>query len=213
MEALRSNANLVRHLPRVLLMEVFKPASTSRVVEEKASIIGVDTLGVHDHHSGLTKTSYQTLASKKPPPHSRTSRSTKGKIPARSERGAILIVDDVPDVTEMISLLLKHAGYEVATADSARSALQLARKNHYDLIISDIGMPEMNGYELAAALRSLTDYNQTPMIAVTGYSEYDDRGRAVQAGFNVHLTKPIEPAQLLNLMSDLLSQSESGANH
>ena len=113
----------------------------------------------------------------------------------------------------MIELLLKHAGYDVATADSAKAALQLARKKHFDLVISDIGMPEMNGYELATALRDLAAYNNTPLIAVTGYSEYDDRGRAVQAGFNVHLAKPIEPSQLLNLMSELLSQTEPGTNH
>ena len=118
-------------------------------------------------------------------------------------------MDDVPDVTEMIGLLLKHAGYDVSTADSAKAALRLARKTNYDLVISDIGMPEMNGYELAEALRGLNNYNNTPMIAVTGYSEYDDRGRAVEAGFNVHLTKPIEPAQLLNLMNELLS-AQSG---
>lgn len=123
------------------------------------------------------------------------------------------MVDDVPDVTEMIGLLLKHAGYEVATADSARGALQLARITNFDLVISDIGMPEMNGYELATALRQLTEYNNTPMIAVTGYSEYDDRGRAVSAGFNVQLTKPIEPAQLLNLMNELLPMPKSDADH
>lgn len=192
---------------------MFKPASTSVIVEKKAPIVGVDPLRAHDPGLGSPENSYQALASKKPPPRSRTSQSTKRKVRASALRGAILIVDDVPDVTEMIGLLLKHAGYDVAIADSARSALQLARKNHYDLIISDIGMPEMNGYELATALRGLTDYNQTPMIAVTGYSEYDDRGRAVKAGFNVHLTKPIEPAQLLNLMSELLSQSGSGSSH
>jgi CheY-like chemotaxis protein len=192
---------------------VFKAANTTVIVEDKAPILRADTLRAHDPGPGSSENSYQALASKKPPPDSRTSGSTKRKVRARPQRGAILIVDDVPDVTEMIGLLLKHAGYDVSTADSARSALQLARKNHYDLIISDIGMPEMNGYELATALRGLTDYNQTPMIAVTGYSEYDDRGRAVQAGFNVHLTKPIEPAQLLNLMSELLSQSGSGSSH
>ena len=74
-------------------------------------------------------------------------------------------------------------------------------------------MPEMNGYELATALRELAAYNSTPLIAVTGYSEYDDRGRAVRAGFNVHLTKPIEPTQLLTLMSELLSQSDPGTSH
>jgi CheY-like chemotaxis protein len=190
---------------------VFKPASTSVIVDQRAPIAGVDPLRAHSPAPRPPENSSQALASKKPPLRSRTSQSSKRRVGAQLKRGSILIVDDVPDVTEMIGLLLKHAGYDVATADSARSALQLARNNHYDLIISDIGMPEMNGYELATALRSLSDYNRTPMIAVTGYSEYDDRGRAVQAGFNVHLTKPIEPAQLLTLMSQLLSQS--GSSH
>ena len=153
------------------------------------------------------------LASKNPPAKSRTSRKGKGKETDHKPRGTVLVVDDVPDVTEMIELLLKHAGYDVSTAESAQDALNLARLNHYDLVISDIGMPEMNGYELAAALRELAAYNRTPLIAVTGYSEYDDRGRAVRAGFNVHLTKPIEPTQLLTLMRELLSQSEPGTTH
>ena len=157
--------------------------------------------------------SYEALASKKPPAKSSTSRKRKGKDADSKLRGTVLVVDDVPDVTEMIELLLKHAGYDVSTAESAQDALHLARLNHYDLVISDIGMPEMNGYELAAALRELAAYNKTPLIAVTGYSEYDDRGRAVRAGFNVHLTKPIEPTELLTLMRDLLSQSEPGTGH
>lgn len=157
--------------------------------------------------------SYQALASKKPRARKAAPRLAKRKISGELRRGTVLVVDDVPDVTEMIGLLLKHAGYDVSTADSAKAALRLARKHHYDLIISDIGMPEMNGYEFATELRKLIKYDRTPMIAVTGYSEYDDRGRAVGAGFDIHLTKPIEPAQLLELMDRLLTQSESGTNH
>lgn len=155
---------------------------------------------------------YEALASKKPQKRTST-RPRKSTKQIRSRRGTVLVVDDVPDVTEMIQLLLKHAGYDVETADSAKAALQLARKQNFDLVISDIGMPEMNGYELASALRDLAAYNSTPLIAVTGYSEYDDRGRAVRAGFNVHLAKPIEPTQLLSLMNELLSQSEPGTSH
>ena len=156
---------------------------------------------------------YQALASKKPQKRSTSPRAKKTTKQIRSRRGTVLVVDDVPDVTEMIELLLKHAGYDVATAGSAKAALQMARKQRFDLVISDIGMPEMNGYELATALRDLAAYNSTPLIAVTGYSEYDDRGRAVRAGFNVHLAKPIEPTQLLSLMNELLSQTEPGTNH
>ena len=168
---------------------------------------------IPEHRLMTVDLSYQALASKKPPPKSGTSRKREGKETDDKPRGTVLVVDDVPDVTEMIELLLKHAGYDVSTADSAQDALHLARLNHYDLVISDIGMPEMNGYELAAALRELAAYNKTPLIAVTGYSEYDDRGRAVRAGFNVHLTKPIEPTQLLTLMRELLSQAEPGTTH
>ncbi len=159
-----------------------------------------------------TDLAYRTLASKKPAARPKGARKRKVERTLGQPRGSVLVVDDVHDVTEMIELLLKHAGYDVSTADSAKAALRLARKTHFDLVISDIGMPEMNGYELAAALRNLAAYNKTPLIAVTGYSEYDDRGRAVQAGFNVHLTKPIEPMQLLTLMRDLLAP-ESETNH
>ena len=166
-----------------------------------------------DTITSSTDVTYEALGSKKAQKRT-TSTRAKTKIKrTRSRRGTVLVVDDVPDVTEMIELLLKHAGYNVATAGSAKAALQMARKQHFDLVISDIGMPEMNGYELASALRDLASYNSTPLIAVTGYSEYDDRGRAMRAGFNVHLAKPIEPSQLLNLMNELLSQNEPRTNH
>jgi CheY-like chemotaxis protein len=131
-------------------------------------------------------------------------RSAKRKPTLRSSRLRVLVVDDVPDVTEMIALFLKHAGYDVATADSATKALQQTNERTFDLIISDIGMPEMNGYEFAEALRSHADYQGIPMIAVTGYSEYDDRARALRSGFSAHLTKPIDPIQLLSLINKLL---------
>ncbi|MGZ8846089.1 MAG: response regulator [Pyrinomonadaceae bacterium] len=117
---------------------------------------------------------------------------------------SVLVVDDVVDVTEMIALFLKHAGYDVTTANSAEKALEFAEAQAFDLIISDIGMPEKNGYELAEALRALADYQTTPLIAVTGYTEYDDRGRSLRAGFDAHLTKPINPSQLLELVGKLI---------
>lgn len=132
-------------------------------------------------------------------------RSVVRKSKPRSSQKQVLVVDDVSDVTEMIALFLNHAGYQVATADSASMALQLAEERNFDLIISDIGMPQMNGYELAGELRRWSEYQSIPIIAVTGYSEYDDRGRALQAGFSAHLTKPIDPTQLLDLMNELLA--------
>ena len=121
---------------------------------------------------------------------------------AESSREA-LVVDDVADVTEMLAVLLTHAGYGVATAACAREALDLARARQFDVIISDIGMPEMDGYELARALRSLPGYERVPLVAVTGYSKFDDRDRSLTAGFNEHVTKPIDPRAFLELLEEL----------
>jgi CheY-like chemotaxis protein len=121
-----------------------------------------------------------------------------------SEKGRFaLVVDDVDDVTEMLYVLLTNAGYEVATASRALEAIALAREHQFDVVISDIGMPEMNGYELARALRSMPGYENIPMVAVTGYSMFDDRTRSLTAGFNEHVTKPIDPRAFLQLIEQL----------
>jgi CheY-like chemotaxis protein len=123
---------------------------------------------------------------------------TTGKSKPRA-----LVVDDAPDVTEMIALLLQYAGYEVTTVYSGTQALDAARSECYDALISDIGMPGMNGYELAEQVRTLPGYERVPMIAVTGFTMYDDRDRALASGFDAFLTKPISPNDLLNLLEGL----------
>jgi CheY-like chemotaxis protein len=129
--------------------------------------------------------------------------SSQPEIRDQAKRRWALVVDDVSDVTEMLSVLMNHAGYEVSTASGAQEAITLARENHFDIVISDIGMPEMNGYELAQALRKLPGYESVPMVAVTGFSLFDDRNRSLTAGFNEHVTKPIDPAAFLALIEQL----------
>jgi two-component system CheB/CheR fusion protein len=119
------------------------------------------------------------------------------------QRPRALVVDDARDVTEMIAMFLRHAGYEPVMAFNAMEALDAASAGQFDVVVSDIGMPGMNGYELAVALRAMPGYHTTPLIAVTGFSLYDDRGRALQSGFNAHLTKPINPSSLLALIERL----------
>jgi len=119
------------------------------------------------------------------------------------ERRTALVVDDVADVTEMLAVVLTHAGYSVVTAASAPAALKAARERQFDVIISDIGMPEMNGYQLAREMRQLPGYQTVPMVAVTGYSMFDDKERSTNAGFNAHMTKPIDPRALLDLIKQL----------
>ncbi|HVF51384.1 MAG TPA: response regulator [Pyrinomonadaceae bacterium] len=114
-----------------------------------------------------------------------------------------LVVDDAPDVTEMLAMLLRFAGYDVVTVFSAIDALETARHEEFNVVVSDIGMPGMNGYELAEALRALPTYQHIPLIAVTGFAMYDDRDRALDSGFNAFLTKPINPMDLIDLIRRL----------
>ena len=114
-----------------------------------------------------------------------------------------LVVDDAPDLAEMLSVFLTHSGYEVVTANSATAAIEAAEHTRFDVVISDIGMPRMNGYQLAQILRTLPDYTSIPMIAVTGFSMYDDRERSLNSGFNAHVTKPIDPVGLFELIEQL----------
>lgn len=115
----------------------------------------------------------------------------------------VLVVDDAPDVTELLAILMSHAGYEVAMAFSAAEAFDAARAGHFDAVISDIGMPGMNGYQLAEALRALPAYQSTPLIAVTGFTLFEDRERARRAGFDDFLHKPINPSDLLDAVRRL----------
>jgi CheY-like chemotaxis protein len=132
------------------------------------------------------------------PPHAAPDggRAEKAKAKPRA-----LVVDDAPDVTEMLAMLLRFSGYDVVTVFCAPDAYETARTEQFDVIVSDIGMPGMNGYELAERLRALEGYEAVPMIAVTGFAMYDDRERAARAGFNAFLTKPINPTDLIDLVN------------
>src|SRR2546430_17159775 len=107
----------------------------------------------------------------------RTRRSDPTFLPGRrpktrAPKPRVLVVDDVNDVTEMIGLFLKHAGYEVSTADSARAALRLANERAFDVLISDIGMPEMDRYEIAQALPRRRACRSLSVIPGNGFHRY-----------------------------------------
>ena len=124
-------------------------------------------------------------------------------VPQLQFKPTALVVDDSADIAFMMVMILQHAGYEAVMAVSAIEGLALAQREHFDLIISDIGMPQMDGYAFAERLRALPDYRSIPMIAVTGFTEYDDRDRALSAGFNTHLKKPVDVVKLLELIEGL----------
>ncbi len=122
----------------------------------------------------------------------------------RTSRRHVLVVDDNPDITEMLAAVLRLSGYEVSTALSAPEALRAAHERRFDVVVSDIGMPGMNGYELARALRARPDYGSARMVAVTGFAMYDDRDRALEAGFDTHLSKPVAPADLTRAVTGMV---------
>ena len=115
----------------------------------------------------------------------------------------VLVVDDAPDVLEMFSTMLRFSGYDVTSAASAAEALERASAMQFDIVVSDIGMPQMNGYEMARLLREMPGYTDVPMIAVTGFARYGDQTQAIESGFNAHLSKPVNPTTLLDLIERL----------
>jgi len=124
-------------------------------------------------------------------------------VPLKKNECSVLVVDDAPDIASMLACFLEKAGYRVRPVWSAVEAIDAARNERFDVIISDIGLPGMDGYELAKALRALGEYRSTPLIAVTGFAEYSDQRNAFDAGFDAHLTKPVDPAELIKLMGQL----------
>lgn len=121
---------------------------------------------------------------------------TEQDFEASTSRRRVLVVDDNPDITQMLAAVLRLSGYDVSTALSAPEALKAAHEQRFDVVVSDIGMPGMNGYELARELRARPEYGSARMVAVTGFAVYDDRDRTLEAGFDAHLSKPVTPSDL-----------------
>jgi len=112
----------------------------------------------------------------------------------------VLIVDDLPPAAFMIAKLLRSWGQQAGTAGNGIEALAMIEREKPDLILSDISMPEMNGYELAQAIRRRPEWNDIYLVAVTGYGQEDDKKRAREVGFNDHVVKPIRKNDLERLL-------------
>jgi Signal transduction histidine kinase len=127
--------------------------------------------------------------------------SRNGGFSAGSFR--ILIIDDIPDIAEILSSLLGYLGHEVATACSGSEGIAKAKQFHPEVVICDIGLPGMNGYEVAKSLRNDKELKDTFLIALSGYAQPEDLERARKAGFNRHLAKPVDIAILEQILADV----------
>jgi len=131
-------------------------------------------------------------------------------VKQRQPEGAhILLVEDDPDTLEILQATFEARGFRVTTSESAAEALEIAPRDAIDLIVSDIGMPEMDGFEMIKRLREIARLREVPAIALSGYASQRDADTAIAAGFNAHVSKPVDPAELTTLIDRLL-QTGSG---
>lgn len=121
-------------------------------------------------------------------------------ITGAPQRNRILIVEDNVDACQMLRLALELAGHEVDVAGDGRQALDLAAARSPEIVLVDIGLPGMDGYEVARRLRTTPQGRQMRLLAVTGYGDAENRQRSLEAGFDAHLVKPVDPEALTRMI-------------
>ena len=131
---------------------------------------------------------------------SEASQRADSPAPAALTPRSILVVDDSTDGREMLSMALRMSGHEVFEAATGHEGIEMARRYTPAIVLVDIDLPDIDGYELARRIRQ-TSGKTVRLIALTGYSRPEDRGRAEQAGFDAHAVKPIDPSRLAELLS------------
>lgn len=153
--------------------------------------------------------------------HDGTVREVEVRLPRRAHAGvrrrvkkrrpgaplSVLVVEDSPDGREGLTTLLELKSFKVTSAGSGKEALAKVDQARPEVALVDIGLPDMDGYEVARELRRRFN-SQLTLIALTGYGQPDDRRRALEAGFDLHLVKPVDPQQLFDLLGDIAAGPE-----
>lgn len=128
-------------------------------------------------------------------------------IPRALQGWRVMVVDDEPDSLEIAKRLLQMAGADVITAGGGQEALNIVRSARPQLIISDLSMPEVDGWTLLERLKQERDTLEIPVIALTAHTMPGDRERAIVAGFHNHISKPLDPrrfiSQLMHIVVDI----------
>jgi len=120
----------------------------------------------------------------------------------------ILIVEDNPQNMRLVEMALSAESYFLLEATNGEEALEMAKKERPDLIIMDVQLPKMSGLEVTRKLREIPEFNRTPIIAVTAYAMKGDEEKALDAGCNAYLSKPIRARELPNLIAKMLLQRQ-----
>ncbi|MCA1595399.1 MAG: response regulator, partial [Chloroflexi bacterium] len=124
-------------------------------------------------------------------------------VPESARVRRVLLVEDNSDAAETLTDVLELWGHEVRVAPNGPAALAEAQHSPPEIVLLDIGLPGMDGYEVARRLRQAEHAHDMLLVALTGYGQDDDRRRAVEAGFDLHLTKPVDPWELRRLLESL----------
>jgi len=146
-----------------------------------------------------------------PPDPTPGARALNFECPPELRGLRVLVVDDEPDTRTLLCYLLEQCEARVLSVGSAVEALQQLQERQFDVLISDVGMPEVDGYELARRVRRLppSQNGRIPAVALTAYARAEDRTNALRAGFNMHLTKPIEPNELVVVVATVTNYQRS----
>src|SRR5262245_63681727 len=131
------------------------------------------------------------------------SQNPDDRTPHRSRPGVrVLVVDDHPESAEGMARLLRRSGHEVDVALDGKTALQRARAKQPEVVLLDICMPGLNGYEVASELRAMFQ-NKVRLVALTALGSAEDRKRCLEAGFDLHLGKPVDPTEVRTLVREV----------
>ena len=127
----------------------------------------------------------------------------------------VLAVDDDPDALRLLKEILEAVGATVTTATSSRAALEIVATDRPDVLVADIGMPLMDGFELIQQLRAsdVRAVRDIPAAALTAYARSEDRAKALKSGFEMHLAKPIDPTELIVAVKSLARRADNGVRN
>jgi CheY-like chemotaxis protein len=128
-----------------------------------------------------------------------------GSVSAPMTGRRVLVVDDNVDGAESLASMLQIGGHEIRTAHSGPAALDAARPFNPDVVFLDIGLPGMNGYEVAKRLREEPSLSRAVLVALTGWGSDDDKRQSKEAGFDFHLTKPVELTAIVRILSQVVA--------
>ena len=132
-----------------------------------------------------------------------TAASGSPPIKEQQKRRRLMVIDDNTDAAESMSMLFELWGHEVVCVFDGRTALDTAVKFRPDAVFLDIGLPGMDGYEIAERLREIPQASRIVLVAITGYGQDEDRRRSREAGIDHHLVKPVAPETLQKLLESL----------